>query len=273
MASWSPPFRESVCHMNQPIHGFALPPVLPGAPMVAPPPRTGPAPEFMSPQTAGFPYPGQATGPDPAYQQQFQAPTAQGSGEQPAGFVNVGGVQYHPDQVHLVTTVAQAAAPTAPPQLSLDELATHWVNVKATLAESTTNWNRFEAGMKGTLQKLENAIAAQIPVGTESISLQGMIFKPVVKTRYQTSEGQAEQFWTWIKDNNRPDLLDRRISQSAAAALVEQTKAWYADQVQHGTINPQEHPLERFFPPGFEIKRTPDLSVTKATRATNLVKE
>jgi hypothetical protein len=264
----------------------------------------------MIPQVAGFPYPGQATGPDPTYQQQFaptepsqqfQAPTAQGSGEQPAGFVNVGGVQYHPDQVHLVTTIAQPAAPTAPPvttiaqpaaptappvttiaqpaapatppQLSLDELATHWVNVKTTLTESATNWNRFETGMKGTLQKLENAIAAQIPVGTESISLQGMIFKPVVKTRFQTSEGQAEQFWTWIKDNNRPDLLDRRISQSAAAALVEQTKAWYADQVQHGTINPQEHPLERFFPPGFEIKRTPDLSVTKATRATNLVKE
>ena len=268
--------------MDQPIHGFALPPVLPGAPMVAPPPRTGPAPEFMNPQTAGFPYPGQATGPDPTYQQQFapatpsqqfQAPTAQGSGEQPAGFVNVGGVQYHPDQVHLVTAVAQPAAPTAPPQLSLDELATHWVNVKATLAESTTNWDRFETGMKGTLQKLENAIAAQIPVGTESISLQGMVFKPVVKTRYQTSAGQAEQFWAWIKDNNRPDLLERRISQSAAAALVEQTKARYADQVQRSAINPQEHPLEHFFPPGFEIKRTPDLSVTKATRATNLVKE
>lgn len=238
--------------MNQQAYGFALPPVPPGTPLVAPPPQIGQPPEFIAPAQAGFPHPNTVASPDPAYAQAFPAaaPSQQFQAAPPP-----------------------APAPAAAPQMSLEDLAAHWVAVDTQLSDSARAWKDYEAAMKGIRDKLETAISSQIPVGTESITLQGRTFKPTYKIRYQTAEGQADVFWSWIKTNNRVDLLDKRISQSGAEALVEQTMAWHAEQVRLGAVDPQAAPVQRFFPPGFEIHRTPTLSVTKAKTSPNLTKE
>lgn len=271
---------------------FSLPPVPQGAPLVAPPMQSGQPPEtipmhdamagqFAQPATQNWAQPWAQQPPPQTLAQAQQPPMPDYSGMQTteqtfaAAAVNQAAQQvaYTSDMQQFAGQQPQAQ-PQAQPQLTFEQLCAHYVDVDAQLSAATAQYNSYEKSMKAIREKLEVAILSAIPPNVEAATLHGHVFKPVEKIRYQTAEGMADTFWSWVKVNNRLDMVDRRISQTGAEALIENTKAWLQQEIAKGAFGDANPPsVELYYPPGLDIKCTPALSVTKAKKANNLVSE
>jgi hypothetical protein len=107
------------------------------------------------------------------------------------------------------------------PTLPIDKLTRVFVKIRDARAELSAEFKRKDEELGAQMDELKRALLDYCKEqNVESVRTDAGLVYRTVKTRYWTSDW--ESMHKFIVDNAMPELLEKRINQSAVKALLEE---------------------------------------------------
>jgi len=105
--------------------------------------------------------------------------------------------------------------------ISVDRIVSAYIKMRDKRSEFLREYEEKDNAVKAQMEIVESKLLELFKtIGADSLKTQhGLVYRSV-KTRYWTSDWQSMH--KFIMEHNMPDLLERRVSQSAMKQLLEE---------------------------------------------------
>lgn len=108
------------------------------------------------------------------------------------------------------------------PQIPVDKLVTAYIKMRDKRAELLREYETQDEAIKSQMEVLEAKLLELCKsIGADSLKTQHGTVIRSVKTRYWTSDWNSMH--KFIMENNMPELLEKRISQTAMKQLLDES--------------------------------------------------